>query len=166
MSTQPRQRAAHGREPKCELDLLDSDIGGCPLSRDCCFLRLPVVEQPQRESRIIAAIEISRNYVKETPKATKEPVIIAKLGGPISPDEVAVLTYITLELEYIAFLANNKRINVDYLDEQVKCIMIFASEGWKNIKQQQAYRLTPINHPHLDKFVQSVTCPIGLIDVL
>jgi hypothetical protein len=85
----------------------------------------------RREHRITTAIEISRNYIKETADETSNAIHEAAMGHKMSVEEALTVPRGANTLEYIAFLANNGRINEDYLSEELKCAMKWASEGAK-----------------------------------
>jgi hypothetical protein len=115
----------------------------------------------RRESRISAAVDISRNYLKETSDSTSNEINRAALGLEMSNEDALIALRGANVLEYIAFLANNNRINEDYLAEELKCSIKHASEGAKNIKRKMEW-LNSVSYPQLEKFATRISCAISI----
>jgi hypothetical protein len=65
----------------------------------------------QKESRITAAIEISRNYFSHANSQTRNAMLASDLNVINSPDDAALAVEGDNFLEYVAFLANDDRID-------------------------------------------------------
>jgi hypothetical protein len=112
------------------------------------------------ESRIAAAIEISRNYFSEAHQQPIRAIVAAALDKIDDSNVAASALMATNYLEYVAFLANSKRIDARYLSQDIKCDMNFAREGTRNITKRYHYLATGAVFPQIDKFLLAgVACP-------
>jgi hypothetical protein len=90
----------------------------------------------QRESRIIATIEISKSYIRDTGTSEMIPMMAAYMDHPLSEQQVLVFGKQLEVLEYIATLANNDRLDERYLAGFIQCGILVARGGQQNLKKK------------------------------
>jgi hypothetical protein len=80
----------------------------------------------QRNMRIAAAIEVSKKYESSNTRPLADAVFALVKGKQLTRDQASEIFRNMLEMEYLAFLANRNKIDVDYLSYPIKC-SIYAS---------------------------------------
>lgn len=89
--------------------------------------------QGRREDRIKAAIEISRDYLKDERIDRLRQIVQDTLGSKVilgkqySPEQEAELIIYFRRLDYLSFLLNHQRVDPNYVAETMKCDMILAA---------------------------------------
>jgi hypothetical protein len=91
----------------------------------------------QSETRINAAIEISKTLPAELPQAVREALNLLILKKALSEDQISDLLDMAVSFEYLANLANNKRVATEYLSATVKC-RIWLSNQIVNLLRPRA----------------------------
>jgi hypothetical protein len=83
----------------------------------------------EKQNRITAAIELSKNFIKDTDPETVEAVwAAAKSPAKISVNQLTLFAKFGDQLNYIALLANKGRIDRDYLHPSIDCSVIVLAK--------------------------------------
>jgi hypothetical protein len=80
----------------------------------------------EKESRVNAAIEISRNNLKDRDERTMAAVVKIITGNEISLEDAMLISLHADQLEYIAFLANANKLDKSYLSVALNCDIVLT----------------------------------------
>lgn len=112
----------------------------------------------ERESRISAAIDISKNHAHEIDDATWRLVVGVYNGKTaLSPDEGVKLARHGDVIEYIALLANTGRLDKGYLSPTVQCDIAFTNAALERLKHAA---MPPSQRPEMAKLSAQLNCPL------
>lgn len=81
----------------------------------------------QRESRIAAAVDISKNFVRSQDPKIPESLFALTSGKDLNSERLTVVFRAIGEAEYLAYLTNRDRVDFEYLSQAVKCHMYGAA---------------------------------------
>jgi hypothetical protein len=113
-----------------------------------------------QENRINAAIEISKNHLRERDAATS--VAIAHGINPEDPftnEDLVRISKHAEALEYIAFLANSNRLEKSYLSPMVSCDIILTNITIAKLAKSDSYlkdKRWP--NPEIENFIKTAKC--------
>ncbi len=112
-----------------------------------------------REANINAAIEVSKNYLKDN-DTYNTAVQLTKLswnnGFVISDEQYKSLRLVTY-LEYISLLINNSKLNVDYVSDTLKCDIHTAGGMLRNFRTISNFEVLT---PELDSLSKTIACKV------
>jgi hypothetical protein len=117
----------------------------------------------QQENRITAAIEVSKNYLKERNQEVFGEVYSAyRNPDEISSEAVLRITRHSDELSYIVFLTNRGRLDPSYLPGDFPCLVSLLSGALKNIKKQYPSVGQEATFEEFDLFLSIKPCSVKL----
>ena len=85
----------------------------------------------ESENRISAAVELSKNYLKERDVAASDLVVKTIIDGAdsISKEDATTIGRYTDLLSYIALLTNKNRLDKVYLADTITCDIFYANKA-------------------------------------
>ncbi len=90
----------------------------------------------QAEGRISAAIEISKNHLRDRELKVMASIVKAAFTEDnLSTEELLMIGHHADELEYVAFLANHDKIDKSYLSLPITCDIVLTSKASERLKQ-------------------------------
>lgn len=121
----------------------------------------------EREAQIAAAIEVSRKLA-EMPEDKNRKLLEAGLAlfrdHTVTTEQATKLYQHMRDLDYVAYLTNRNRIDLDYLSEEMKCAMYAAHKTTEQFKTIAADPFTEIHilgprfsalcEPHFQSFLE------------
>jgi hypothetical protein len=118
----------------------------------------------EKEARISAAIDVSRNYYKDLNLPQVHALMKAYVGGDLSHDELQLFVREADYLNYIAKLANENKLDKTFLSRDIHCAMLLTLQAHDNdAKWYDAPVASGLDRPDLRKFAQSIDCPYKAI---
>jgi len=114
----------------------------------------------EKEARISAAIDVSRNYYKDLNLPQAHALMKAYVGGNLNRDELELFVREADYLNYIAKLANENKLDKNFLSRDISYAMLVILQGHDNdAKWFEPGVASGLDRPDLRKFAQSADCP-------